>query len=226
MWVRGRETRSPEAVYEQAIRERARQYRDLKQAVAGILYMRHRLEREIRERRTDLVRLQADVARAVRRGEDDLALALIPQKEELTREFHRVEGELKQVRDEVEIAKANLIRFRGAIRSLEREKTRALATLANARARDRIQEALRGLSVDTEMQALDGVREFIAKLAVESRLEGELEDEGLQARLREIREEATTEAARRELEELKRRLRPAAIPEGARNGPTLDVSAQ
>jgi phage shock protein A len=208
-WVRARENRNPEAVYEQAIRERARQYRELKQAVAGILYMRHRLERDLRDRRTELARLHADIARAVRRGDDEVALALIPQKENLAQELSRLDEELRHVRDEVEGAKTNLVQFRGAIRALEREKALALATLANANARRRIREALRGLSVDSEMEALESVREHIAKLAAESRLDGELEDEALQARIREIRSEAATDAARRELEELKRRLLPS-----------------
>ena len=50
IWVRDREHENPEAVYEQAISERTRQYRELKQAVAGILYMRTKLEAEITER--------------------------------------------------------------------------------------------------------------------------------------------------------------------------------
>ena len=221
IWVRGRETESPEAVYEQAIREKARQYRELKQAVAGILYMRHRIEREIRDRRTEATRLQADIARAVRRGEDDVALALIPQKESLLEELERSQADLKRVREEVEAAKSNLMRFRGAIRALQREKAQALATLANAHARARIQEALEGLSVDGEMQALETVREHIARMVTESRLGGELEDAGLESRIRAIRAEARDEATRRELAELKRRLRPP-IPVGPANGPTLE----
>jgi phage shock protein A len=222
-WVRRRETRSPEAVYEQAIRERTRQYRELKQAVAGILYMRNRLEREIRERRTELVRLQADIARAVRRGDDEVAVALIQQKDSIAQDVTRVEEDLVHVRDEVEAAKVNLAQFRGAIRALEREKTRALATLANARARQRIQEALKGLSVDSEMQALDSVREHISRLVAEGKLDGELEDDGLRARIREIREEARTEAAHRELEELKRRLLPV-IPARSNDGVPIEAA--
>ena len=47
VWIRDRELDSPEAVYEQAIRGRMNQYRELKGAVAGILYMRGKLEGEI-----------------------------------------------------------------------------------------------------------------------------------------------------------------------------------
>ena len=67
----------PGAVYENAIDERAEQYRELKEAVAGILYMRNKLEAEIDERRVELARTHEDV-RARRRAAatDELALAL------------------------------------------------------------------------------------------------------------------------------------------------------
>jgi phage shock protein A len=107
------------------------------------------------------------------------------------------------------------VRFREEIRALVREKSRMLATLANAQARRRIQEALEGLSVDAEMRALEGVREHIGRMATEGTLEREIgaEDEGLRQRLRAIRDDARHESARRELEELKRQYRPQALPE-------------
>ena len=66
-----------------------------------------------------------------------------------------------------EDAKGNLIRFREEIRALEREKGRIVATLANAKARRRMAEALDGLSVDADMRALENVREHVARLATE-----------------------------------------------------------
>ena len=44
VWVRERENRSPRAVYEQAIAQRIAHYEHLKEAVAGILYLRAKLE--------------------------------------------------------------------------------------------------------------------------------------------------------------------------------------
>ena len=76
-WVRDGEIQNPRAVYEQAINERTRQYRQLKEAVAGILYMRNKLDAEIVERRAEIARLHDDVRRAVRRGHDDLSVKLI-----------------------------------------------------------------------------------------------------------------------------------------------------
>ncbi|MEE9608016.1 MAG: PspA/IM30 family protein [Myxococcota bacterium] len=215
IWIRDSERQHPRAVYEQAINERTRQYRELKEAVAGILYMRNKLEAEITERRADIARAHDDIRRSVRRGLDEMALTLIARKQALMEDLERAERELDGVRSEAEEAKVNLVRFRNEIRTLVREKGRMLATLANAQARRRMQEAIEGLSVDAEMRALEGVREHIARLATEGSLDRELGDEGMRERLREFREEARGEVARRELEELKRQLQPQALPKGA-----------
>jgi phage shock protein A len=223
-FVRHGERQNPAAVYENAIDERARQYRDLKEAVAGILYMRNKLQAEIHERRVEIARLHDDVKHAIRRGQDELSVALIEQKQLLLDELERAERELESVRQEAEEAKNNLVRFREEIRALMREKGRMLATLANAQARRRLTEALDGLSVDADMRALESVREHIAKLATESTLDRELGgDDGTRMRLRAIRDEARHEAARRELEELKQSLLPRELS-GA--GPAAERLAQ
>ena len=227
IWIRDSETQNPRAVYEQAIDERTRQYRQLKEAVAGILYMRNKLEAEITERRADIARTHDDIRRAVRRGQDDISLTLIAQKQSLMEELERAESELANVRSEAEEAKSNLVRFREEIRGLVREKSRMLATLANAQARRRIQEALDGLSVDADMRALESVREHVARLSTEGSLERELGDPGLRTRLRAIRDEAREEAARSELAEIKQQLLPeaaaAAAPTAQRQVPVAAV---
>jgi phage shock protein A len=209
VWLSDRETERPRVVYERAIRERRRQYAELKQAVAGILYMRNKLEVEIKQRSTELRRTHADIERAVGRGLDELAVQLIHERNRLDEDVARTRQELENVVSEIDAAKANLVRFRSEIGSLEREKLRALASFANARARRSIQEAIAGLSVDTEMAALDNVREQIARLKTESHLERELGDDTLRAQLRGLHEEARDHEAREELAALKQRLLPA-----------------
>lgn len=205
-WIRNHEHGNPEIVYEQAIAERVRQYRELKSAVAGILYLRTKLEAEISERRADIARMHDDVRRAVRGGRDEISLSLIGQKQVLFEELERAEDDLQRTRMEAEEAKANLMRFRDEIRSLVREKGRMLATLANAQARRRLQVAIEGLSVDAEMDALENVREHIGRIAVEGHVDTELGDAGLRSRLREFRDEGRHEAARSELESLKQEM--------------------
>jgi len=215
-WVRDREEDNPEVVYEQAIIERTRQYRELKDAVAGILYMRNKLDAEITERRAEIARLHDDIRRAVRRGEDETSITLIAHKQALFDDLERAEQELQGVRSEAEESKQNLVRFREEIRQLVREKGRMLATLANARARRRLRAAVEGLAVEAEMSALEGVRERIARMTTEGELDRELGDGVVRGRLRALRDEARHEAARIELEHLKREMDPGVIDVAAR----------
>jgi phage shock protein A len=210
LWVRDRERQNPRAVYEQAIHGRLQRYAELKEAVAGILYLRNKLEGEIRDRRNEMARLSGDAERAVRRGDESLAVAVVTHRHELMGELERAEQELEGLRTEADAAKENLLRFREEIRELEREKGRALAVWAGARMRRQVRSAIEGLSVDADVRALEGVREHVAKLATEAHLDGELAaGSDLRIRLAEIRGEARHESALREVEEIKRRLRPA-----------------
>jgi phage shock protein A len=215
-WIRRRENQSPEAVYEQAIEGRVQHYRELKQSVAGILFMRTKLESEINERRAEIARLHDDIRRALRRGREEMALMLISKKQALFEDLEHSETELEGVRSEADEAKHNLTRFREEIRLLVREKGRMLATLANAKARRRLQQALDGMSVDAEMAALENVRDHIGRLVSEGQIDSELGDDGMRERLRGFRNEARHDAARAELEQLKAELSNHVIPARAR----------
>jgi phage shock protein A len=208
VWIRDSERQNPSAVYEEAIQQRTRQYRELKEAVAGILYMRNKLEAEIVERRAEVARLHDDIRRAVRSAQDDLSVRLIARKQLLLEDLERAERELEGVRSEAEESKANLVRFREELRGLTQEKSRMLATLANAHARRRISEAIEGLSIDADMKALESVRDHIARISTEGALEREIGDAVVRTRVRAIRDEVRDEAARRELKELKQQLHP------------------
>ena len=212
-WMREREEQNPRAVYEQAIAERVRRYQELKQAVAGVLFMRNKLEAEVAERRAELARTHDDIRHAVTRGDDEVGLALIQHKQLLVGEAERAEREWSGIVREAEEAKANLLRFREEIRVLERERGRSLATLANARARRRLREAFDGVSLDADMQALESVRAHVAQLGAEGELERELGvSDDTTRRIRALRADAEQEGARRELEALKQELRPRTLP--------------
>jgi phage shock protein A len=212
LWVRDREFESPEAIYEQAIRGRLTQYRELKDAVAGILYMRSKLDAEITERRAEIARLHDETRRALTRSDEEACLTLISHKQVLFDDLERAEQELSAVRLQADEAKANLIRFREEIRSLVHEKGRMLATLANAKARRRLQSAMEGLSVEAEMDALEGVREQIERMSAEGELDREIGGSDLRGQLRGFRDQARREAARSELDQLKREMASRILP--------------
>lgn len=212
LWVRDRELESPEAIYEQAIRGRLTQYRELKGAVAGILYMRGKLDGEIAERRAEIARLHDETRRALARNDENSCLTLISHKQVLFDDLERAKKELGAVRLQADEAKANLLRFRDEIRSLVREKGRMLATLANAKARRRLQSAMEGLSVEAEMDALEGVREQIERMSAEGELDREIGGSDMRGQLRGFRDQARREAARSELAQLKQEMATRILP--------------
>ncbi|HYB99876.1 MAG TPA: PspA/IM30 family protein [Candidatus Limnocylindrales bacterium] len=211
-WMKTRERRDPAAVYEAAIDERQRQYVRLREAAASILYMRNKLGRQLEETRTQLENTVEQLDLAVDRDDDEAALFLIGRKDRLTEDVERIKGELEALTREAEAAKRNLTAFQSEIQRLRDEKARNLARLANAEARLKLQSAIAGLSPDADIAALEGVREYVERTV--SSLASELEsgDASLDARLGKIRQEQASQAARAQLDELKRSRRGPRVP--------------
>jgi phage shock protein A len=215
--VRRREQRSPDVVYEAAIEERLRQYATLRQAAAGVLYMRGKLAKELERDAEELARVRRQLEIAVERDDDPAALALIGRRDALTAHLDRLASDLADLTREADAAKENLVAFQDEIARLREERARMLARLANARARLRLQETLKGLAPDADIRALDEVRAHIDRLVAETQVSRELGDGELGARLGHIRRVEAESAARAQLEELKRarheRLVPMILPE-------------
>ncbi len=213
-WVGRRERRNPEAVYEAAIQERLGQYRALREAAAGVLYMRSKLDRELGQRAQDLAWVRTQLEHAVDRGDDDAALALIVRRDALAAEVERLGVELGDLTAEADAAKRNLVAFQDQIVRLREERVRMVARLANAQARLRLHETLRGLSPEADIQALDAVRDHVERLTAEVALVRDGGDPALERRLGTIRDAEVASAARAQLDELKR-TRHAALPAAA-----------
>ena len=79
-WLKSHEARDPEAVYEAAITDRVRRYHQLKNAAAGVIYMRNKLERELRSKSVELKEVDEQAGQAADMNEDQCALILIQRK--------------------------------------------------------------------------------------------------------------------------------------------------
>ncbi len=203
-WITRRERRNPEAVYDSAIQERLASYVRLREAAAGILYMRSKLAKELDANTTELERARSQLAIAVERDDDAAALVLIQRRDALTAEVSRLSGDLTELTGEADTAKANLVTFQTDIARLKEEKTWMLARLANAKARLRFQATLNGLAPDADIRALDEVRDHINRLVAETQLTREIADTDLDRRLGAIREAESDASARAQLAEMKR----------------------
>lgn len=211
-WMRRREHSNPAAVYEAAIEERLTQYGKLREAAAGVLYMRSKLAKELDVKTGERNRLKRQLEVAVDGDDDTAAIALISRCDALSADIERITNELAEIHGEAEAAKKNLVTFQNDIVRLREEKVRMLARFANAQARLRFHETLQGLSADADIRALESVREHIHRLVTETEMSRELGDTDLEQRLGAIREAEATAAARAQLEELKRSRRQRLLP--------------
>lgn len=203
-WIGRREEQNPEAVYEAAIHERLEQYEKLKKAVAGIIYLRNKLASELEQKTKDLGALQDQIMLAVDKDDDEVALVLIQRKDELETDLARIREELEQTSEEAEQAKKSMVDFQGEIDRLRREKERALAQLATLEARRAITRQLDRLSPEADVRALESVRERVEKLSAEMEATKEIQDRTLNDKLKQIRRESSMNAAKAQLEELKK----------------------
>jgi phage shock protein A len=203
-WIKNAESSNPGAVYEAAIEERIRDHRDLKKAVAGIIYLRKKSETELSDVSKDLADVNAQLPIAVQQGEDEVALVLIQKKDQLTARVAELQIELEKCKVQADDAKQSLISFQGEIEKLRREKDQMLAKMASAEARIQVQETLDGLSTDADIQALEGVRTHIEKLQAEADMGSELGDVSLDAKLDKIKAKARDSNAQSQLDALKR----------------------
>ena len=211
-WIGRREQRNPDAVYEAAIQERLERYVKLRQAAAGVIYLRSKLAGQLERESAELVRVARQLDLAVDRSDDAAALTLIRRRDLIAGEVRRLEADLTQLTREAEGAKHNLVAFQDEIARLREERVRTLARLANAQARLRFHETLAGFSTDADIRALEEVREHVDKLVAETHLALEAEDSDLARRLEGIRQAEAESGAQAQLEELKRTRRALLLP--------------
>ena len=229
-WIGRRELKNPGAVYESAIRGRLEQYGQLRGAAAGVIYMRGKLAKEFEAKSQDLRIVERQLEIAVERERDEVAIALITRREGLRGDVERLSKELADLTAEAEIAKSNLISFQQEVARLRDEKHRTLARLANAKARLRLQETIKGLVPDADIQALEEVRSHVERLVAEVQVSREVGDADLSNKLDSIREAEASASARAQLEELKRAWRaralvPVNLPKAAEAAPVAGAAA-
>jgi len=204
LWIGGHEKKNPEAVYEAAINERVRQYKQLKKAVSNIIYLRNKITKDLEDKTRELREVTVQIPVAVDEGEDEVAIHLIEKKDTLSGEIEALNADMDKTAEEAESAKNSLVAFQAEIEKLKKEKEQMLARMENAEARIKIQETLSGLSTDADIKALGNVREHIGKLQAEADTGAELGDSTLDAKLKKIQKKASSSAARQQLDAIKK----------------------
>lgn len=206
LWISGKESKNPEAVYEAAIDERIKKHRDLKKAVSGIVYLRNKISTELETKERELKEVNSQLPVAIESGDDDVALVLLTKKNELEKALEQLKVDSEKVTQQANDAKDSLVAFQGEIEKLKRERDEMLAKKATAEARIQIQETLDGLSTDADIKALENVREHIHKMQAEADIGTEMKADSLDARLAKVKSKAQDATAKSQLDELKKQM--------------------
>jgi phage shock protein A len=188
LFVSGMERDNPEIVYQNAIDSMLEKFNRAKDAVAGIIALRQRLEVRLANATRELASVNADLEAALTTNQDDLAVILVQKQEQLQGEVASTTSELAGASKTAEEAKQSLMSVKAEITRLKAEKDEMIAKDQTANARIMLQDQLEGLSVDADLRALDGVREGIKRTVAKADLNAEMAGSDLDNRLAKLRQ--------------------------------------
>ena len=206
LWISDLEAENPRAVYEARIVEMIKTHGELKEAVSNLVYLEKKAEAEYTEASTELANVVKDLATALQMGNDDASLALIRKKKELEARVAQKDAELERLKAQVEQRIGQLNDFKTEIQALKTERDQALADLALADGLIETQEQIDGISLDADIQALEGVREHIQKRVAAAELGDRMAETSIDRELAAIRAASSNADAQAELDEMKRQL--------------------
>ena len=203
IFVGNMEAKHPEIAYENAINGMTEKYAKLKSAAAGLIKHRAKLEASIDKAQAELESINFDIETAMDQGDDEVAMVLLERQGELESTLSNDQAELARAAKDADAAKDSLRAIKVEIDKLKREKDRTVAQIKDAEARKQIQEQLDGLSVDDDIKALDNVREYADKVRAEVQIGDELNEDGIDAKLKAIRAKSGNSKAKARLAAMK-----------------------
>jgi phage shock protein A len=197
------EENNPEIVYENAIQERLKKYKELRIAVSGIVALREKIEVTLKQDEESLSILDEEIEVAMNDGDEELALSLLETKEALEIKVSSGSADLEKYREQSKTATETLNAFQSDIKRLKQEKEQVVAKAQTAEARIKIQDTLSGMSLDADVQALVNVREQVEKKQAEADIGAELNNNSVEKRLDGIKAKTSKSRAQKRLAEMK-----------------------
>ena len=197
------ETEHPEIVYQNSIDAITGKALQLRNAAAAIIRRRDELEDRFESKTKEQQGVDAQLNVAVQNGDAEVGALLLEKKEALDAEVAELTQEYEQARADANDVKQALLRIQGERSKLVAEKDRMMAKLASADARVKVQEQLDGLSMDSDVKALDNVRTHIKNRVAAANLGKELGESSLDARLEKIKSQVGNVQAQQKFDALR-----------------------
>lgn len=209
--LKNAEARNAEAVYHNAIAEHVKHHDRLKDAIGRMVYLRNRVEADLKERQEDLALVVVALNKATMASDDNRAMTLIRHRKQLSVEVDRLREELTRLAAQTDKSKGGLIEVKAAIKRLKVEREEMLARKAHALARRDAHVALQQLKdtghLSGALTALESVRESILQLEQNVDLDNDVDVAATgEVTIAALRLEAAEQEDRNELALLKHEL--------------------
>lgn len=188
MSVSDMERSNPAVAYENAINAMIKKLADAQNAVASIISNRRLAEERLKKAQDELAQVDADIEAAIATDQEDLGVLLLQKKDQLETTITTATSDLERLSGQAEDSKAMLTQFKGEIDRLRSERDENLARHKTAKAQIQINEQLSGMSVDSEIRALDNVREGIRNTVAKAELQTEMAGTDVDQRLKKLRQ--------------------------------------
>jgi phage shock protein A len=201
------ESSRPDIVYDQALKAENAKYKNMEEAVSGLVYNRNRLDGDIEDGRSKLEEVQSMLDQAVEdaQGEDKAAAeeamtigAMLQEQEESLLE--RI-VELTQSRDaaaaRIDEYQGKLVEFQAKVSRLKEEKSTVVAQAQVDRETIRLNRELSGMTIDDDSQSLNELREKMGRLHAQANMTEEMTGNSLQERTRQYQLKAKSTTAQK-----------------------------
>ncbi|NJM53392.1 MAG: hypothetical protein HC846_08350 [Blastocatellia bacterium] len=197
------EQEHPEIVYQNSIDSLTQKAVQLRQAAAAIIRRRDEIEERYENKAREAKEVEAQLSVAIQNGDEEIGTLLVEKKDVLDSEIADLTVEMEQARNDANDVKSALLKIQAEREKLVAEKDRMIGKLASAQARVKIQEQLDGLSLDSDVKALDNVRTHIKNKIAEANLGKELSESSLDARLDKIKSQVGSVQAQTKFQQMR-----------------------
>jgi phage shock protein A len=198
------ETDHPEIVYQNSIDSLTENAVKLRGAAAAIIRRRDEIEDRYETKSREAKEIEAQLSVAIQNGDEEIGTLLVEKKDILDVELTELQVEMEQARADANDVKTALLKIQAERQKLIAEKDRMVAKLQSADARIKVQEQLDGLSMESDVKALDNVRTHIKNRIAEANLGKELGESSLDARLEKIKSQVGSVQANTKFQEMRK----------------------
>lgn len=227
------EAQRPEIVYKQAIEDQTQRYQQMEEAVSGLVANRARLDDDLKKAENSLIEVRSALDHAIinaqggdkEAAEEAILVGSMLQEEEekLVQRIHQLTESRDSVRVQVENYQEKLVEFRHSINQLQSERDEAVAQSRVDRQTIELNRQLQGMSTESDMQALNELRNNLGRLRAQATMSEEMQSESLDSRIQKYKNAVKSNAA--EAKFLQRVEESKALAAGAENPSASESSA-